>query len=247
MDDSLPSSHLLAFERALDPWLPLEVEKRSPTEKKVILDKINKFKESSLTKRSIYERFIKEGILKLITLEDFISNWRYIGGTRNHNDIDDDKLTEGKLKHEKYLLRIHKINWYDIDCNYLKDHCVCGTPIQQRIFISDGKKVITIGNECVITFFEEECKKDIDKLCTGCKKVYHRNRIGTLCNVCKDVRYKPATVYPKAVYPKAVYKEYNVGRSIITSYGSPNADPNAYLKKDSTFNVEDYLLSKYIK
>ena len=249
MDDSLPSSHLLGFEWALDNYLPLKVPKRTPKEKKDFLGKIK-----TLEKSKIYKRFIEDGILELITLEDFISNWRYIGGTKNLSDLDDETLIKKNIQHEEYLFRVYGINYLNIDYNKLKTHCVCNTSIKQRIFISDGNRVITIGNECVVSFFEEECKKNIKQKCTICGE-YHKNRLGTLCNDCRIGRCMKCGIDINEMYNKCF--KCNFGEepktesrkdpddSEFTSDGEE--DPYASLKKSRSLNFGDYLLSKFFK
>lgn len=169
------SGHVVKFEEALYEYLPLNINKRTADEIEALKNKIEHHKNTA-----IKLRFIDDGILQLIDYDDFLSNWKYIGGTSNSSS---NKILN-KIRHEDYLLCNYGIDELYINKGILQDHCVCGVKIYQRIFISDGKRVITIGNECVVTFFENECKYHFSKKCSICES-YHNNRLGTLCNNCR--------------------------------------------------------------
>jgi hypothetical protein len=180
------------MEYGLDKYLPIQVPKRTAKEIALFKKRL-----SIVEKQSIYERFIENGILKLISMKDFLSNWRYIGGSSG--------------KHSDYLKFIHGIELTIEDIDILQVQCICGVKICNRVFISDGNRVITIGIECVVTFFEEDCRKNIKNKCTNCGE-YHRNRIGTLCSDCREA-VKPWNETPKTsvrTYSRSLDSEISI-------------------------------------
>lgn len=164
-------SYIRYFEEFF-PVIPPKVPPRSEKEKNEFIERIEKNKGTR-----IYKRFIDDGILSLLKYDDFIENWRYIGGTAGTSDFK-------KYIHPIYLKKKHGIVITDSQESKLNRKCICGTDITQRIFITNGNKVITIGNECVQTFFEDNCKFNINTMCILCDK-HHRNRIGSLCKECR--------------------------------------------------------------
>ena len=98
-----------------------------------------------------------------LTLEEIqSSNWRYCGGT-NGAHLNYFKLM---FKNKKPLLP-HE------------DKCVCGHPIRENCFITDGTRFIVLGTCCIKKFVRYN-----SRTCEECGEP-HRNRIVNLCNDCR--------------------------------------------------------------
>lgn len=116
-----------------------------------ILDEKKKLKRS--------KKFIT-GLTKYKITSREINNWYYSGGNYG--------------KHLKYF----KSKYPDEDLPDLHYECVCGQPIKNNCYITDGKEIIVLGTTCIKKFIKKKCKKckiEIEpnyKICYEC----YRNR-----------------------------------------------------------------------
>lgn len=137
------------------------------------------------------DKFIKGLANYDLTLCDIENgNWRYCGGrTGSH------------------------LNYFRLCCpeDDLPPHaieCVCGHPIEENCYITNGEEILILGNSCIKKFIPkssrtcEECgcphqnrkdnkcndcrpkKKKGSKTCERCGSL-HRNRIVNRCNNCR--------------------------------------------------------------
>ena len=94
---------------------------------------------SVLSSKSVEERFI-EGLLQYdLTLEEIQSgDWKYCGGDRGHRR-EYFHLSQPGREHPE-----HRVE------------CACRHPIQENCYITNGNKVIVLGNVCIKRFFTRE-------------------------------------------------------------------------------------------
>lgn len=119
---------------------------------------------SVLSSKSVEER-MRERLKKYnVTLEDIQSGgWRYCGGDRGHRR---------KYFHLSQPGREHP------------DHeveCACGHEIEENCYITNGDRVIVLGNVCVKRFLPH---KLAGRNCSNCGE-RHNNRKVDLCNACR--------------------------------------------------------------
>lgn len=115
------------------------------------------------------ERFIK-GLLDYNLTKDEIKDWRYVGGGHTTDDRKNDILNN---KYRRYFPKAKQIP-------PLTDSCICGHPIQENAFISDGKHLLILGSCCVKRFLPKGLKQTCKKcgcfwkgqniLCKDCRK-----------------------------------------------------------------------------
>jgi hypothetical protein len=108
------------------------------------------------TELDLTERFIR-GLENYDLTADEIKNWTYVGGGHTTN-----------RELHKILDQKFKVNFPTSDPIELEDTCVCGHPIQQNAFISDGERILVLGSCCVKRFLTTGTKKT----CRKCKKPY---------------------------------------------------------------------------
>ena len=120
--------------------------------------------------KKISERFI-EGLKNYNLTFDEILNWKYCGGDQKN--------------HLNYFKLYHKISEdQDFSLPLHADKCVCDHPIKENCYITNGKKIIVLGNCCIKKFAVG------GKRCKICDTV-HKNRKDNYCNSCrKDVAEK---------------------------------------------------------
>lgn len=116
---------------------------------------------SRLTKKFL------EGLKKYnLTYDDIIkSGWKYCGGDTG--------------RHYNY----YKICRKDADLPGHKDNCVCGHYIEENCYITNGERILVLGNCCIKKFVPKH-----SRTCEECG-VTHRNRKVNRCNACKMFLY----------------------------------------------------------
>ena len=127
-------------------------------------------------RESIKKRF--EGGLRShgLTLEDFERNWKYAGGDEGRH-------------HNYWCLRYGR----DKEKPPHADSCLCGHPIKENCYVSDGNEFLVLGNCCIKRFVPvsgRSCEK-----CNG----PHRNRKRNLCNACIE---KECTICKQECNPR---------------------------------------------
>ena len=117
-----------------------------------------------LSSSAMIERFIKGLEYHDVTLEEIQSGgWRYCGGEGGHRERYFE-LSSPTLKRPTH-----------------KTKCVCGHPIQDNCYITNGVVVLVLGNVCVKRFLPAEKS---GRTCSVCGS-RHGNRNVNKCNVCK--------------------------------------------------------------
>lgn len=97
-----------------------------------------------------------------LTYDDIIkSGWKYCGG-RNGSHLNYFKLC---CKND------------DLPCQV--DECVCGHYIKENCYITDGKRILVLGNCCIKKFIPKS-----SRTCQLCGEP-HKNRIVNRCNTCR--------------------------------------------------------------
>ena len=89
------------------------------------------------------------------------SNWKYCGGRTG--------------SHLKYF----KLCCKDDDLPDAVDECVCGHRIQQNCYITDGERILVLGNCCIKKFIPKS-----SRTCEDCGNP-HKNRKVNKCNKCR--------------------------------------------------------------
>jgi hypothetical protein len=116
------------------------------------------------------ERF-KQGLLDWykITFEELIEKYKYCGGDGGNN--------VNKSRHYNYW-----VTQFGYEHFPRKEHnCVCGQPIVENCFVTDGANFIHMGNCCIKKFMPENKSR---RTCEICEEP-HKNRKYNLCNECK--------------------------------------------------------------
>ena len=119
---------------------------------------------SVLSSKAVTDRFI-EGLVKHdLTLEEIQSgDWRYCGGDKGHRR---------KYFHLSQPGREHPEREVE---------CACGHEIKENCYITNGDRVIVLGNVCVKRFLPENLAGRNCSVC-GCR---HKNRKVNKCNDCR--------------------------------------------------------------
>ena len=115
-----------------------------------------------MTTKTLTNKFI-EGLKNYgLTYDEIIqSNWKYCGGNRGRH-----------------------LNYFQLCCKNedLPDQvneCVCGHFIEENCYITDGKRILVLGNCCVKKFISKSMRT-----CEKCGKP-HKNRVVNRCNNCR--------------------------------------------------------------
>lgn len=113
------------------------------------------------------KRFIK-GLQEYNLTKEDIQGWHYVGGGHTTNPILNIVLKE----------RFHR-HFPGEDVPELEHRCVCGHPIQENAFITDGSNILVLGSCCVRRFLPNGTKLT----CTRCKRPYKgKHRV---CGTCR--------------------------------------------------------------
>ena len=104
-----------------------------------------------------------KGLQKYFISFDDIQNgiWKYAGGT------------EGR--HLNYF----HLTFPNRDMPTRAEFCVCGHKITENCFITDGEKIVVLGNCCIKKFVPKS-----SRTCSKCGKE-HKNRTVNRCNECR--------------------------------------------------------------
>lgn len=113
------------------------------------------------------QRFVN-GLKSYDLTKEEIENWRYVGGGHLTNS----------LRHELLQQRFKK-EFPEVDPPGLEARCVCGHPIQENAFISDGENLLVLGSCCVRRFTKTGTKKT----CGLCGNLWKGKTI--LCSSCR--------------------------------------------------------------
>ncbi len=108
------------------------------------------------------QRFIdglaKEGVL----YEEVVNGtWRYCGGTEGRH------------------LNYYMMNNPNRGTPELVDKCVCGQKIRENCYITNGERIVILGNCCIKKFVKHHTRT-----CEICNKP-HKNRTVNKCNDCR--------------------------------------------------------------
>lgn len=103
-----------------------------------------------------------------IDIEDVKNNFKYCGG-RN-----------GEARHKNYWL----LSCPNDDLPELVNKCVCNQDIVENCYITDGERILILGN-CCIKRFCDTC----NRTCESCGET-HRNSKQNRCNKCKIIEKK---------------------------------------------------------
>ena len=115
--------------------------------------------------KALTERFIK-GLKEYdLTFEEITSGkWSYCGGDTGC--------------HYKYW----KLCCPNQETPEKTKWCVCGHPIVENCYITDGPTILILGNCCIKKFIPKS-----SRTCEICKEP-HKNRKDNLCNKCREIR-----------------------------------------------------------
>lgn len=89
------------------------------------------------------------------------SGWKYCGGNRGC--------------HFNYF----KLSCPDDDLPEPTNECICGHNIEENCYITDGEKILVLGNCCIKKFIKKS-----SRTCEQCGKP-HKNRKVNKCNKCR--------------------------------------------------------------
>jgi hypothetical protein len=112
----------------------------------------------------MHKKFYEGLFNKYNMRSDDLKKFKYSGGDRG--------------VHEKYS-KMLKMNIENIPREY---YCVCGHPIKENCYVSDGEKILVLGNCCIKKFIPKENQNRTCSLCGSS----HKNRNVNLCNNCKN-------------------------------------------------------------
>lgn len=107
------------------------------------------------------QKFIK-GLKQHNLSLDMMNNWKYCGGNEGRH------------------LNYYRIFFPGKDTLPAStDECICGHPIVENCYITNGERILVLGNCCI--------KKFIPKSSRTCQKCGepHKNRIVNRCNDCR--------------------------------------------------------------
>lgn len=115
---------------------------------------------------ALTEKFIRGLESYSITYSEvFLSQWRYCGGdTGQHSNY-------YRLTHPDYEFPPHH------------DACVCGHPIKENCYITDGAQMLVLGNCCIKKFLKKE---NSGRTCGRCGQA-HKNRLDNFCRRCRKI------------------------------------------------------------
>ena len=115
---------------------------------------------------ALTKRFIKGLKTHNLTYEEIKNNkWKYCGGTKGSH------LNYFKTCYEGKDLPTHTNN------------CICGHHIQENCYITNGERIIVLGNCCIKKFVPKS-----GRTCEDCGKP-HRNRADNKCHDCREIKY----------------------------------------------------------
>jgi hypothetical protein len=128
--------------------------------------------------------------------------WRFMKGLREHN-ITNKEIEDGEWKycggdqgsHLNYFKLSVQKNKKDTEMPLHVDKCICGHHIEENCFITNGDRIIVLGNCCIKRFVPKSTRT-----CSECGEP-HRNRVVDRCNECRigicdgcgrdiDIKYK---------------------------------------------------------
>ena len=140
---------------------------------------MNIFTENEKMMMTKFKRGLKEYDMELTDLDNF----KYYGGDSG--------------SHFNYLVKTLKLS--EDEMNYLfhnrVEECICGHTIKQNCYITDGERILILGNCCIKRFVGKCCRT-----CEICENP-HKNRIVNRCNDCRigicDKCNKPCDKYYK--------------------------------------------------
>jgi hypothetical protein len=112
--------------------------------------------------QTLTERFIK-GLHEYDLTEEEVRGWKYYGGSSKCH------LNYYKLASKNDVLPEHHT------------HCACGHPIKENCYITDGERILVLGNCCIKRFLP---KKNSGRTCEVCGEP-HKNRKINKCNECR--------------------------------------------------------------
>ena len=117
---------------------------------------------SKIPSLKLTDKFI-EGLKNYSLSYDDIKNgnWKYCGGDRKNH------------------LSYFKLCFPDKKLPGSRCNCVCGHYIAENCYITDGEKILVLGN-CCIKKFIEKCSRT----CEICEEP-HKNRLVNRCNNCR--------------------------------------------------------------
>jgi len=101
-----------------------------------------------------------------IELNEIQNNFKYCGGNRGSH------------------LNYFKLSCPTDDMPELIDECICGQKIKENCFITDGDRLVVLGNCCIKRF----CNKS-NRSCEVCNET-HKNTKQNRCNNCKIIEKK---------------------------------------------------------
>lgn len=113
-------------------------------------------------------RFIN-GLKNYDLTKEEIESWYYCGGS--HPDQD---------KNKKLNAQFHR-HFPEQEVPSSEDFCICGHPIKENAFITDGEKLLVLGNCCVRRFLKNGTKR----VCTECQSPWKGQSL-----ICKSCRKK---------------------------------------------------------
>lgn len=124
-----------------------------------------------MTEEDIQSRFIRGLENYDLTYQDIVEGgWRYCGGNAKHH-----------LNYWNLCNKLRKKPW-----NFppLTNECVCGHRIKDNCYITNGKKILTLGNCCIKRFVPNK-----HRTCHDCGIEHHRTK-ENLCFDCSLKRFK---------------------------------------------------------
>ena len=117
----------------------------------------------------------KERIIK-----DVEENWWFCGGRDTEPDSDA-QCPYDTIEWERLWVYYHGSR----DMPITSTECVClQDGLRYNLFITDGKRVITIGSQCMYQFLPRIAGQVKQKHCSRCMKA-HKNRKDNYCNECR--------------------------------------------------------------
>lgn len=112
---------------------------------------------------------------------------KLIKGLQNNNvTYDDFKSGRWSTYGSNFKIEDFKKGLPNLDIPPEVDSCICGHHIKENCYVSDGQKILILGNCCIKKFLPG----GISKRCELCKRS-HKNRKNNLCNDCRNLRDCP--------------------------------------------------------
>ena len=122
----------------------------------------------------IGKRFL-EGLKNYNLTADEVKDWWYCGG--GHTT---------QIERHRILADLFRSHFPDSDYPELEENCVCGHPIQENAFITNGEQLLVLGSCCVKRFTNSGTKR----VCKNCKQPWK----GDPKRFCKKCRYNVISV-----------------------------------------------------